>query len=175
MESCYKTVHFFIDLLIIFRQYYSEIVNYVTREEKQRFRTSASLAARAKRCRYWNLSTGWYPIKHGEVKEMTGVYAYTRTLSMLSVAGGVTTPDSLKHAFIHEIYVLCIAANSLLFPYRSKISDHYVVCLFARFQLHELKSLLLTVSRVQFFISIFHINSALWCLYSGAESIDSTP
>ena len=48
MESYYKEVDFFINLLITFRQYYSKIVYYVTRGEKQRLRTSASLAARAK-------------------------------------------------------------------------------------------------------------------------------
>ena len=49
MGSCYKTVNFYIDLLITIRQYSSEKVYYVTRGEKQRFRTSASLAAQAKR------------------------------------------------------------------------------------------------------------------------------
>ena len=55
---------------------------------------------------------------------MAGVCAYTRTLSALSAAGGVTKPGSPRHVFVHEVYVLCIAGNSLLFPYRSKISDH---------------------------------------------------
>ena len=34
---------------------------------------------------------------------MTGVYAYTQTLSALSMAGRVTTPGPLKYFFVHEI------------------------------------------------------------------------
>ena len=79
MESFYKTVNFSIDLLITPRQYYSEIEYYVTRGKNQPFRTSA--VPEQSECRYWNLSTGWCLIKYGEVKEMTGVYAYTDAVS----------------------------------------------------------------------------------------------
>ena len=34
-------------------------------------------------CRYLNLSTGWYLLKYDEVKEITSVYVYTDTVSVV--------------------------------------------------------------------------------------------
>ena len=60
------------------------------------------------------------------LREYWGVCVYTRTLTALSVAEGVTTPGPPKHVFFTKYISLHREASSLLFPHRSNIFYHQI-------------------------------------------------